>query len=186
MASKGKDGLTNGRKGESMTKVHTFKKEDMVSLLIKNNETQPKAKYSNDILLAMLEHVSDNFTARLEETRGNFAFNRGSAVECLLRAIVTGEMNAVKAQAGEADLFLKKAVLGLPARAKIEVKFSTSFAPATAKTSKGKWVVIIGQEGAFLVESKNLVATAKGKINLNDQNAKYCHRLNELSEALGL
>lgn len=158
----------------------------MVSLLIKNNETQPKAKYSNDILLTMLEHVSDNFTARLEETRGSFAFNRGSAVECLLRAIVTGEMNAVKAQAGEADLFLKKAVLGLPAKAKIEVKFSTSFAPAAAKTSKGKWVVIVGQEGAFLVESKNLVATAKGKINLNDQNAKYCHRLNELSEALGL
>ena len=158
-----------------MKKVHTFKKEDMVSLLIKNNETQPKAKYSNNILLAMLE-----------ETRGSFAFNRGSAVECLLRAIITGEMNAVKAQAGEADLFLKKAVLGLPARAKIEVKFSTSFAPATAKTSKGKWVVIVGQEGAFLVESKNLVATAKGKININDQNAKYCHRLNELSEALGL
>ena len=169
-----------------MKKVHTFKKEDMVSLLIKNNETQPKAKYSNNILLTMLEHVSDNFTARLEETRGSFAFNRGSAVECLLRAIVTGEDDTTKAQAGEADLFLKKAVLGLPARAKIEVKFSTSFAPATAKSSMGKWVVIIGQEGAFLVESKNLVATAKGKININDQNAKYCHRLNELSEALGL
>ena len=83
----------NGRKGESMKKVHTFKKEDMISLLIKNNEIQPKAKYSNNILLAMLEHVSDNFTARLEETRGSFAFNRGSAVECLLRAIVTGDID---------------------------------------------------------------------------------------------
>ena len=169
-----------------MAKVHTFKKEEMVALLIKNNQNQPKAKYSNAVLLAMLDHVSDNFTARVEETRGQFAFNRGSAVECLLRAIVTGEMDTAKAQAKEADLFLNKSVLGLPARAKLEVKFSTSFAPATAKTSKGKYVVIIGQEGAFLVESKNLVTTAKGKINLNDQNSKYCHRLNELSEALGL
>lgn len=169
-----------------MAHVHTFKKEEMVALLIKNNQTQPKAKYSNAVLLAMLEHVSDDFTAKMEETRGKFAFNRGSAVECLLRAIVTGDMNTTKARAKEADLFLKKETLGLPARAKLEVKFSTSFAPATAKTSKGKYVVIIGQEGAFLVESKNLVATAKGKINLNNQNAKYCHRLDELSQALGL
>ena len=102
-----------------MAKVHTFKKEEMVALLIKNNQTQPKAKYSNAVLLAMLDHVSDNFTAKVEETRGQFAFNRGSAVECLLRAIVTGDMDTAKAQAKEADLFLKKEILGLPARVKI-------------------------------------------------------------------
>lgn len=168
--------------------LHTFNKKEMVALLIANNQN-PKsgnAHYSNDLLLAMLEYVADNFTAKLEETKGGFPFNRGSAAECLIRAIITGEMHNDKAQAKEADLFLKKETLGLPARVKIEIKFSTSYSNASVKRSRGKYVVIVGKAGAFMVESKYLITTASGTINLNKQNAKYCHRLDELSQALGL
>lgn len=163
-----------------------FQKSELVALLIQNNAIQPKAKYSNNILLNMLSNVDNNFNATLEPTRNGFAFNRGSLCECILNYVITGK--TTKAQANESDLNTMKVAntYDLPKSSNIEIKYSTSFSPATKKTSKAHYTIIVCESGAYLIESKNLVATGSGKININNQHAKDLKRLERLSERLGL
>lgn len=169
-----------------------WSKSQLVALLVENNATQPKAKYSNNALLKMLEKVPSDFVAEIESTRGGFRVNRGSLCECLVKSIICSIDNVNKSQCFSADLDTRKVpsarleTLGLPKSSNIEIKFSTSFAPATAKTSKAHTCLIVSETGAYLVNAKDLVPTASGKINLNNQSAKTCKRLANLSRELGL
>lgn len=165
-------------------------KRELVNMLLANNNAQPKAKYSNNILLAMLDKMPSDFVATLEPTREGFAINRGSLAECLVKYAITGECE--KSQASIADLDTSKtsqAVLdkyGLPRSTNIEIKYSTSFAPATHKTSKARYTIIVSQLGIHLIESRNLVSTSAGKININNQRAKDLVELKALESRLGL
>ena len=167
-----------------------FSKNELVELLKQNNTTQPKAKYSNNILLSMLEKVDSNFIATLEPTRNGFAFNRGSLCECLIKYVITKETS--KAQASESDLNTSKVnaetleKYELPKSTNIEVKYSTSFAPATHKTSKARYTIIVSNLGIHLIESKNLIETSSGKININNQRIKDLKELKNLEKRLGL
>lgn len=163
-----------------------FTKKELVELLKQNNTQQPKAKYSNNILLKMLGATDNDFVATLEPTRKGFAFNRGSLCECLVNYAITGK--TTKAQAHESDLDTSKVAdtYGLPKSSNIEIKYSTSFSPATKKTSKAHYTIIVAESGAYLIESKNLVATESGKININNQKQKYLQPLTRLNQRLGL
>lgn len=163
-----------------------FTKKELIIELTKNNETQPKAKYSNNILLKMLNKVSNDFVATLEPTKNGFAFNRGSLCECLVKYVITGE--TTKAQATESDLNTLKVVdtYDLPKSSNIEIKYSTSFAPATHKTSKARYTLIVSQLGIHLIDSKNLIPTSSGKINISNQRVKDLTQMKRLEKRLGL
>ena len=163
-----------------------FTKNEIIALLKENNAKQPKAKYSNNILLKMLGATDNNFVATLEPTRNGFAFNRGSLCECLVNYAITGK--TTKAQAHESDLDTTKVVdtYGLPKSSNIEIKYSTSFSPATKKTSKAHYTIIVCEKGAYLIDSKNIIPTSAGKININNQVDKYLTKLTRLNQRLGL
>lgn len=170
--------------------MKTFTKNELIVELTKNNTTQPKAKYSNNILLAMLSKVDNDFVATLEPTKNGFAFNRGSLCECLVKYAITKD--TTKAQANESDLDTTKVdskvleYFNLPKSSNIEIKYSTSFAPATRKTSKAHQTIIVSQLGVHLIESKNLIATDSGKINISNQRMKDLTKLTNLERVLGL
>ena len=158
-----------------------FTRKELVELLKQNNTQQPKAKYSNNILLKMLGATDNNFVARK-----GFAFNRGSLCECLVKYAITGETE--KSQCFESDLDTSKVAdtYGLPKSSNIEIEYSTSFSPATHKTSKAHFTVIVCEKGAYLIESKNLISTSAGKININNQRQQDLISLNRLNQRLGL
>lgn len=172
--------------------IKSYSKSEMVTLLKENNQTQPKAKYSNNVLLSMLEKMPNDFNAVIEDTRNGFSLNRGSVCESIVKAFITETTSVKKSTCFESDLDTSKVKAsrldkyGLPKSTNIEIKFSTSFAPATAKTSKARTCLLVGESGIYLINAKDLIATAKGKININNQRANVCKRLNELSKALGL
>lgn len=163
-----------------------FTKKELVVALTENNTKQPKAKYSNNVLLKMLNKVDNDFVATLEPTRNGFAFNRGSLCECLVKYAITHE--TTKSQAHESDLDTTKVsdTYDLPKSSNIEIKYSTSFSPATKKTSKAHYTIIVCESGAYLIDSKNIIPTSAGKININNQLAKHLTKLNRLNERLGL
>lgn len=164
---------------------------ELVALLQQNNQQQPKAKYSNNAILKMLENLPCDFVVELEPTRNGFAFNRGSLVECIINAVLTNNYNQTKRQAHQSDLNTLKLsdnALRLVNNVKssnIEIKFSTSFAPATHKTSKARYTIIVSERNIVMLESKNIVCTASGKINASNQRLKDCIVLTELMDLLG-
>lgn len=137
--------------------MNTYSKTEIVAKLIENNLNQPKAKYSNNTILNMLNAVDDDTMFTLEPTRNGFAFNRGSLVEEIVKYILG--IDTDKSQRGSADIDLKgidNKSFGLPSAAKkVEVKFATTFAPASASMPTTKYVILINNEGAFLIESAN-------------------------------
>ena len=164
---------------------------ELVALLQQNNQQQPKAKYSNNAILRMLSKMPNTFVVELEPTKNGFALNRGSLVECIINAVITNNYNQTKHQAHQSDLNTLKLndnALRLVNNVKssnIEIKFSTSFAPATHKTSKARYTIIVSEKSIIMLESKNIVSTASGKINASNQRAKDCTELKELMDLLG-
>jgi hypothetical protein len=164
---------------------------EIVALLQQNNQDQPKAKYSNNAILRMLENLPTTFTMEVEPTKGGFALNRGSVVECIINAIATKNYNQVKHQANKSDLNTLKLdadtlrLFNNIKSSNIEIKFSTSFAPATRKTNKARYTIIVSEKSIVMLESKNIVYTASGKINASNQRAKDCTELKDLMDLLG-
>lgn len=162
--------------------MNTYKKNECINLLTANNIDQPKAKYSNNILLNMLDCVADNTEFMIEPTRGGFELNRGSLCEAIVKAVLYGYASAGKTAQRKADLCkgIKNAnSFGLDSRYCYEVKFATTFAPATASQPKTKNTILITADGAYMIESKN----HKGRYTNNS--IWDGERLDELSEALG-
>lgn len=159
-------------------------------MLKANNITQPKAKYSNNIILTMLENLDNDFIADIEPSRNGF-INRGSLVECIIKYVAYNTPNVSKSCAFQSDLntlLVDKKTLKLfnnVRSSNIEIKFSTSFAPATAKTSKARKTIIISENSIVMLDSKNLVKTKAGKISLNNQKVCDLVVLNDLMERLG-
>lgn len=168
-----------------------YNRNELINALVENNTNQPKAKYSNNAIIQMLESLSVDFTADVEPTRNGFAFNRGSLVECIIKAVVCGLDSGVKSNCRVADLdtmHLDAEHLALVNGVKssnIEIKFSTSFAPATHKTSKARKTIIVCEYGIYMLDSKNIVPTKSGKININNQNKNDLTELSELMDLLG-
>ena len=168
-----------------------YSKNQLIALFKDNNARQPKAKYSNNVIIQMLETLSSDFTADVEPTRSGFAINRGSLVECIIKAVVCGLVSGIKSNFRVADLdtmHLDAEHLALVNGVKssnIEIKFSTSFAPATHKTSKARKTIIVCEYGIYMLDSKNIVPTKSGKININNQNKNDLTELSELMDLLG-
>lgn len=168
-----------------------MKKLTMELLLTLNNEQQPKAKYSNNVILKMLEKMPSTLDIDVEPTRKGFAFNRGSLVECLVRAVITNDFTQTRANARESDLNSMdfttqqlELINGVKSK-NIEIKFSTSFAPATKKSNKARYVIIVCESGVYMIESKNIIWTKAGKLNANNQRHKDMVRLDKLMDLLG-
>lgn len=168
-----------------------FNQVQLVELFKENNQVQPKAKYSNNVIIQMLETLSSDFVADIEPTRNGFAVNRGSLVECIIKAVVYGVNGVNKSSCKVADLdttHLDTEHLALVNGVKssnIEIKFSTSFAPATHKTSKARKTIIVCEYGVYMIDSKNIIPTKSGKININNQNTRDLVELTELMDLLG-
>lgn len=137
--------------------MNIYTKQEVVDLLKQNNIDQPKAKYSNNVILQMLHAIDENAVFSVEPTRGQFALNRGTIVEEIVKAVLG--VAGGKTQKGKADIDLSgvdKAKFEIPTRArKLEVKFATTFAPATASQPSTKYVILITADGAFLIEAEN-------------------------------
>ena len=135
-------------------------KNEIIALLEQNNIDQRKAKYSNNIILEMLENVSENAIFDVEQTRGSFPINRGSLVEEIVKSMLGGE--CVKASQRQSDLRATSKNMrkmfkanGLNPQLRYEIKFATSFAPASNNAPKTKYTILIVKEGAYLVENAN-------------------------------
>lgn len=139
--------------------MNTFTKTELVAILKADRNNAGNAHYSDDALLAMLGAVSDNFTATIEPARGDFAFNRGSLAECIVKSILYGVNDTFKTSQGRKDLDLrgvKNARFGIDSRAKgLEVKFATNFAAASASEPSTKWVLLITEKGVYNVRAED-------------------------------
>lgn len=168
-----------------------FNTIQLLDLFSQNNIQQPKAKYSNNVIMQMLENSASDFTADIEPTRNGFAVNRGSLVECIIKCAVLGVSNVGKSSCKIADLDTthlaadRLALVNGVKSSNIEIKFSTSFAPATHKTSKARKTIIVCEYGIYMIDSKNIIPTKSGKININNQNPKDLTELTELMDLLG-
>jgi len=162
--------------------MNTYTLGQVRNLLRKNNKEQPKAKYSNNIILTMLDHIDESTTFEVEPTKGGFELNRGTIVEEIVKAVLGTAVN--KSYSGKADIELKnveKEKFEIPSKAKkIEIKFATTFAPASATQPKTKYVILIAKEGAYLIETSN----HQGRFT--NKSIEDGERLETLSEMLGL
>ena len=168
-----------------------FEKNELMEMLKENTKRQPKAKYSNDVLLHMLENVDDNFSAYLETTKGGDMVNRGSLAEVIIKAYLYEVDEVSKSLAYAVDLDTRnlseeklKLLRGLKT-SNLEIKFATSFAPATYKKNKAHFTMIVCQEGIYLIRSSQIIWTKAGKLNANNQMPSAMVRLNKLSKCLG-
>ena len=159
----------------------TFKKNELIALLKQNNSEQPKAKYSNNVLLAMLEN-SDIESVSSEPTRNGFLVNRGVVCECLVKHALRKWSNTYKTTRN-ADIKISKgddrAIMreyGLNPNLNYEIKFTTSFALASNSKLRTKYILLVMADGVYLVESKKY------------ERANYPQgkRLDKLSQELGL
>lgn len=168
-----------------------YTKNQLITLFKENNLKQPKAKYSNNVILQMLDTLSSDFVADVEPTRSGFAINRGSLVECIIKAVIYGVNDATKSSCRVADLDTTKlndtqlSLVNGVVSSNIEIKFSTSFAPATHKTSKAHKTIIVSESMIVMLDSKDIVPTKAGKININNQKSSKCKTLDKLMDLLG-
>lgn len=158
-----------------------FSKNEVVALLLKNNSEQPKAKYSNNILLTMLNNA-DIDSIESETTRKGFALNRGVVCECIIKAKVRRWANAYKTNRN-ADLKKSKGddrqvmrEYGLNPNLNYEIKFTSSFALASDSKLKTKYVILVLASGIYLVPSQEYKRA----------NYPQGKRLEKLSQELGL
>ena len=171
--------------------MEKLNKKQLLEMLERNTKEQPAAKYSNNVLVHMLESLNDDFIAWLELARGGKMVNRGTLAEIIIKSYLY-EINEVsKSQAGVADLDTRnlsdeklKLLRGLKS-SNIEIKFATSFAPATYKKNKAHYTMIVCQEGIYLIRSSAIIWTKAGKLNANNQLPSAMVRLNKLSKCLG-
>ena len=137
--------------------MEKYSKAEILELLARNSVEQPKAKYSNAVIAQMLGAVGDDFVACVEPTRGAFALNRGSVVECIIKAVVYGVADTFKTSQGRKDIDLRKVnnrAFGIDPRAqRLEVKFATSFAPASEAQPDTAWVLLITDRGVYNVRA---------------------------------
>ena len=168
-----------------------YNKIQLINLLLENIQAQPKAKYSNNVLIQMLECLPNEFTCNIEPTRNGFAVNRGSLAECIIKAVVYDSYSVDKSSCLSADLntiglsYESLELVNGVKSSNIEIKFSTSFAPATNKTSKARKTIIVCEYGIFMIDSKNIIPTKSGKININNQNDNDLTPLDNLMDRLG-
>lgn len=160
--------------------MKNYSVEKCIALLEENNHTQPKAKYSNNILINMLQCTTMKRVS-VEQTKGGFELNRGSLCECLVKSALGQKGN--KQAKGNADINLKgvdKKEYELPQYAKkLEVKFATSFAPATKNKVATKYVILVTDKGAYLID------TANHEGRFTRKSVDEGERLDNLSELLG-
>lgn len=163
--------------------MKTYTIAQCATLLEQNNQNQPKAKYSNNVILSMLAQFDENATVCVEPTRKGFELNRGSLVENLVKMVLLGTDCGFKTKQRKSDVGKNSknaTAYGLDKNLCYEIKFATTFAPATESQPKTKYVILITADGAFLIESKN----HKGRYTNNS--IWEGEKLEELSEALGL
>lgn len=150
-------------------------------LLVANNQNQPKAKYSNNVILSMLDKVNASTIFEVEPTKKGFKLNRGTLVEEIVKAVLGVAVN--KSYSNKADIDLKgvdKNEFGIPTSAKkVEIKFATTFAPASASNPKTKYVILITNEGAFLMDA------SKHEGRYTNYSAYDGERMEKLSAKLG-
>ncbi len=166
--------------------MNILTKKQCITILTENNLTQPKAKYSNNILLAMLEAVSNKTIFYVEPTKSGFPINRGSLCECIIKALIyntdtvfkssqrKGDLNTYKIAKAELDCYeLDKKVY--------EIKFATSFANSSkVSNTRCNKVILVTAEGIYLVDNKEKGERFKPCDIWNGE------KLTALSEILGL
>lgn len=164
-------------------------KQEILNVLIINTHEQPKAVYSNSVIERISRKMCDTDYIEVECTKTNKnMFNRGVAVEIMVKLLVYRycgiNTQAHKSKCYESDMntlgLNKVRELGLPLSDNIEIKFATSFANATPKKNTAKWVLLINQQGAYLVSAKEIVTVGSGHIKPKQPNAKKLNKLNGL------
>ena len=163
--------------------MKTYTIAQCARLLAQNNIDQPKAKYSNNVILAMLSTFDDNATVCVEPTRKGFELNRGSLVENLVKMALLDTDNGFKTAQRKSDIgrnAKNATAYGLNKNLKYEVKFATTFAPATESKPKTKYVILVTATGCYLIETANHQGRYTNNSDLDGT------RLDELSARLGL
>lgn len=168
-----------------------FNRDELINIFVDNNETQPKAKTSNNIIIRLLDNCTCDFTLTCELARGGCVPNRGSVIECILNHLITHKANVVKANFNESDLETKRLarkylkMLELAQSKNIEIKFATGYAYATKITSGARYIILVTPYGIWLIKPKNIVYDKNDKIRASEQNYELATRLVELEEYIG-
>ena len=170
---------------------YNFRKNELIEFFELNNQEQPKAKTSNNIILRLLDGCLDNFSLECELTKSGATPNRGSAIECIMNHLITHKANITKANFSESDLITRKLnrkylkMLDLVASKNIEIKFATGFAYATQVTSNARYILLVTPYGIWLMKPKNIIYTKNMKIKASEQNYALATRLYELENYIG-
>ena len=110
--------------------MNTYTKSELIAILNADTAAVRKNHIGNDVLLSMLNAVSDNFTATVERGWKRLPINRGSLAECIIKSVFYGVDKTFKTSQGRKDIDLRgvdKARFGIDTKAKgLEVKFATS------------------------------------------------------------
>lgn len=173
--------VVKNKEGEQKN-MKTYTISQCARLLAQNNIDQPKAKYSNNVILAMLSTFDDNATVCVEPTRKGFELNRGSLVENLVKMALLDTDNGFKTAQRKSDIgrnAKNATAYGLNKNLKYEVKFATTFAPATESKPKTKYVILVTATGCYLIETANHQGRYTNNSDLDGT------RLDELSARLG-
>lgn len=157
----------------------------------------PKNAPTNKIIIKMLENSSLEFLS-VEINRGGLIYNRGSVVECLLRACVNEYLSGkishhYKKQSNGVDLSTKKKntmllnELGLLSGSTYEIKALSSLARASYNNhNKSDYIIMVDIRakslGVYLVKYSDLVFYNATSI----KDYKQGKRLDLLGELLGL
>ena len=171
-----------------------FEKNELVSILEWNNEVQPKAHTSNNILLAILDNCNENLTIRCELTRSKSGVpNRGSAFECLTKSFFTKETYIVKSEFGVADLITRnmqyyqaQKLDSMPRSINVEIKYANGFANASPLKTNARYVLLGTPYGLYLFNTPDIIFEDHGHIKATAQNYDLAIRMHQLEKLMGL
>ena len=177
--------------------IKKLKIEEIIKSYEMDSIANPKNAPTNKLIIKMLENSSLEFLS-VEINRGGNIYNRGSVVECLLRACVNEFVlghtnNHYKKQSNGIDLSTKnKSIallkeLGLTSGVTYEIKALSSLARASYNNhDKSDYIIMVDirakSKGVYLVNYNDLILYNNTSIK-DYTNGK---RLDLLGELLGL
>lgn len=171
---------------------YNINKQQILKMLHNNNVVQPKAKYSNNIVIAMALQLEESDYIIVESSNGsNVMFNRGTAGEIVAKILIHRDLGLeifhTKSPQKVADLDTTKnpnqaKKLGLPRSKNIEIKVASSFAKGSTLSNNARYVLVLNQVGPWLVDRKNVATSKSGHVLPNQPDGVY---LEELAKLLG-
>lgn len=157
-----------------------FYKNDLIEILDNNNSKS--MTNSNRICKHFLNLVNSDFSCEIEYNEKNDSINRGSLIECVIKHLLG--LDSARENKNNCDIKSLKAVLGGRVN-NLEIKYSVRESYASANKCKSKYVLLVNEYGLFLLDRKNILTNAKGRV-INNQIGFYveCELIDKIRDII--